>query len=544
MSRPGTLAPRPGVLHRPASRRAEDPLWRRLAPTLLAGALGLAYTLVSPPSLDLPAHLFRAHLFSVEGFGFWNNYWYSGHNTVGYSLLFPPVAAALTPQLAAAIAATATAALFEPLARRHFGPEAWLGALLFGAATATNLLTGRLTFAFGCLPAMAALLALDRRRTWPACAFAALSALCSPVAALFAALAAGACALTAFVPQRRLRPALGPLAVAICALAPIAVLSIVFPEGGSEPFAFSAMWPILVLAAGTLLAAPRDALRLRAGAALYALATIAAYIVPSPLGSNAARLGTLVAAPLCALLWWRRRVALLLIAVVPLLYLGWQAPVRDLTIANNDPSATVGYYQPLLAYLERRPGPPFRIEIPFTQFPGAAYAVASRFAIARGWERQLDIQDNAIFYDGRLSATSYQSWLHQAAVLYVAVPDAPLDYSGTHEAKLIARGLPYLRSVYDRGHWHVYVVLHPTPIVQGPAILEAIGPDNFKLTAQRPGTLLLHAHFSPYWALGRGSGCVEDAGGLTRLSLRRAGPVALVMRFSLSRIGATSPRCT
>jgi hypothetical protein len=87
-------------------------------------------------------------------------------------------------------------------------------------------------------------------------------------------------------------------------------------------------------------------------------------------------------------------------------------------------------------------------------------------------------------------------------------------------------------------------VLHFTPIVQGAAILEAIGPDYFTLTSQRPGSLLLHVHFSPYWALGQSSGCVTDAGGLTRLILHRPGPVRLVMRFSLSRIGATSPRCT
>ena len=544
MSRAGRPAPQPGVLHRSAGRRIQDPRWRRLAPTLLAGALGLAYVLVSPPTQDLAAHLFRAHLFSVEGFGFWNNYWYLGHDTVGYSLLFPAAAAALTPQLAAAIAATATAAVFEPLARRHFGPEAWLGALLFGAATATNLFTGRLTFAFGCLPALGALLALDRGRTGAACGLAALAALCSPVAALFAALAAATYALTGWSEQGRIRPALGPLAVAICGLAPIAVLSLVFPEDGTEPFAFSAMWPILVLCAGTLLAARKDALELRVGAVLYALGTIAAYIVPSPLGSNVVRLGTLIAAPLGALLWWRRSAALLAVAALPLLYLGWEAPVSDVWTLAGDPSTSAAYYRPLLSFLAMQSGPPFRIEVPFTRSHWEAYELATHYPLARGWERQLDVADNAIFYDGRLSALPYERWLHRNAVRFVAVPDAPLDYSAKQEASLIARGLPYLRNVFARDHWHVYAVLHFTPIVQGAAILEAIGPDYFTLTSQRPGSLLLHVHFSPYWALGQSSGCVTDAGGLTRLILHRPGPVRLVMRFSLSRIGATSPRCT
>src|SRR5436305_8976444 len=150
------------TLAAPARRRqAGTELARRLGPTLVAAVLAGAYVIVSPPSLDLAAHLFRAHLFGVAGFGIWNNYWYSGHHIVGYSVLFPAVSAALTPQLAGALAATGTAALFEPLARRYFGHDAWLGAVIFGAATATNLYTGRLAFAFGALPALAAISALD-----------------------------------------------------------------------------------------------------------------------------------------------------------------------------------------------------------------------------------------------------------------------------------------------------------------------------------------------------------------------------------------------
>ena len=84
---------------------------RRVAPTLVAGVLSLAYVIISPPSFDLAAHLFRAKLFATEGFGIWNNLWYGGHHTPGYSVLFPAVSSVLTPQLAAAIAATANGAI-------------------------------------------------------------------------------------------------------------------------------------------------------------------------------------------------------------------------------------------------------------------------------------------------------------------------------------------------------------------------------------------------------------------------------------------------
>src|ERR1700744_5579068 len=91
-------------------------LLKRGAPTVVAAVFATVYVIVSPPSLDLAAHLLRAKLFSAEGFGIWDNWWYAGHHVPGYSVLFPPIAAVLTPQIAGGVAATGTAALFEPLA--------------------------------------------------------------------------------------------------------------------------------------------------------------------------------------------------------------------------------------------------------------------------------------------------------------------------------------------------------------------------------------------------------------------------------------------
>jgi hypothetical protein len=541
--------PRPPrrLTHGPASEGG-DPhaLLKRIAPTLVATVLAAAYVMISPPSLDLAGQLFRAALFRAEGFGIWDNWWYSGHHIVGYSALFPPLAAAFSPQLVAAIAAVGTAALFEPLARRHYGPDAWLGAVLFGAATAINLYTGRLAFAFGALPAMGAVLALDRRATKLSCALALLSALCSPVAAVFAALVAAAYAIGAYATARTLRSAMPGIAVAVAALVPVGLLAIVFPEGGTEPFDFGSLWPIVLLGVIALLAVPRDAGTLRAGVVLYTLAVIAAYLVPTPVGNNAARLGTFIAAPLAALLWWRRRTVLLVLAAIPLLYLGWQAPVRDVSATSGEPSASVGYYRPLIDFLAREslaPAAPSRIEIPFTRLHWEAYAVATRFALARGWERQLDRLDNPIFYGGQLTAATYEAWLHRNAVRFVATPDAPLDYSAQAEMRLISRGLPYLRLVDHTAHWRVYAVANATPIVQGAATLRALGPDWLNLQANRAGTAFVHVRFTPYWALTRGSGCVSPAGDDTKLTLRRPGPVSLQIRFSLGRIGAHSPRC-
>jgi hypothetical protein len=261
-------------------------------------------------------------------------------------------------------------------------------------------------------------------------------------------------------------------------------------------------------------------------------------------GSNIARLGTFLAAPLAALLWWRRRMSLLLIAALPLLYVEWAAPVRDLAGATGDKSTSTGYYQPLVKFLGRQGGPPFRTEIPFTRFHWEAYVVATHFPLARGWERQLDIKDNAVFYSHHLTAASYEGWLHENAVRFVAAPDAQLDYSAQAEMALIDKGLPYLHEVMRSAHWRVYAVSNATPIVQGPATLEAMGPDWLKLEVRTPGTVLVHVRFTPYWELSQGSGCVAPAGQYTRLTLRKPGPARLVTSFSLTRVGSTSPRCT
>lgn len=526
---------------------------RRAAPVFVAGALALVYVLLSPPSGDLAAHMFRAQLFASDPFGIWNNYWYAGHDIVGYSLLYPAAAALLTPQLAAAIAATGSVALFEPLARRHFGDDAWLGAVLFAAAVATDLYTGRLAFAFGTLPSMAAVVALDRNRTAVACAMAVVGALSSPVAALFAALGGIGYALGTYARARQVRTALAGIAVALAALAPVAVLAVLFPEGGNEPFAFSAFWPIPLLAVGFLLVLPREALVLRAVVVVYSLATVAAYVISSPVGSNATRLGTMLAAPLAALVLWRRatdrgawtRRAVLLAAFAPaLLYIGWQAPVRDLVNASDEASVHSAYYRPLLSFLERQPGPPFRIEIPFTLFHWEAYAVGSHFPLARGWERQLDIADNALFYNGTLTASSYETWLHQNAVRFVAASDAPLDYSARHESRLISAGLPYLHLVFRSAHWRVYAVAGATPLAQGVAIPRALGPDWLTLYAPRAGATLIRVRFTPYWKLAQGTGCVSPAGDFTLVRLRRPGPAKLEASFAPGRIRARSPRCS
>jgi hypothetical protein len=528
----------------------------RILPTFTSAMIALAYVLIAPRSEDLAAHLLRAKLFAADGwFGIWNNWWYGGHNLPGYSVLFPPAAALTTPQLAAAIACPASTALFDSLVRRRYGEDAWVASLWFGVATTATLFSGRLTFAFGLLPAVGTALALQRRRPGLAVGLAVLTALASPVDALFAALAGAACAVAQYLETRSIKAALPGLAVVVGALGPVLALGVMFPEGGTEPFAFSALWPIVLLSVAGLLLIPKRDLALRAGIALYALGCIAAYTVSSPVGSNATRLAPLVAGPIAALLWWprprtRRAIAVLAVAAVPLLYLQWQAPVRDVRTADDNGEVTTAYFQPLIDYLSRQAGAggagggPFRIEIPFTTSHWEAYVMAPRFPLARGWERQLDTKYNDLFYGGPLTPATYEAWLHELAVRFVAVSDADIDYSAKAEVALIDRGLPYLRLVLRTRHWRVYEVSGATPIVQGAATLETLGPNYMQLKANHAGTAYIRVRYSPYWAVVQGSGCVAPRGGFTELTVRRPGPMRVAIRFSLSRVGARSLRCS
>jgi mannose-6-phosphate isomerase-like protein (cupin superfamily) len=307
------------------------------------------------------------------------------------------------------------------------------------------------------------------------------------------------------------------------------------------------MAPVLLIGVIAFFCVDRRLVTLRACLAVYALAVLVTFAVPSPVGSNVARMGTLLAAPLTTVVFWRRRPRLLALAIVPLLYIGWEAPARDLSSSSGDASVSTAYYRPLMRFLHarRHAEGPFRIEIPFTKFHWEAYVVATHFPIARGWERQLDIRDNPIFYrQGALTATTYREWLHANAIRYVAAPDAELDYSSHAEMALIDSGPPYLRLVDRTAHWRIYEVRGWTPLAEGAARLTHLGPDWFRLRFAHAGSALVHVRYSPYWEVTQGRGCVAQAGRYLRVTAGRSGFVRLETHFAPDRIGASSPRCT
>ena len=558
-SEPPPAAAPPEEGPQPRRRRRID--WWRLAPSLVSAALATLYLVLAPRSPDLAAHTFRAELFGREGFTIWNGQWYGGHHTPAYSVLSPPLGWLLGPPLMGALAVVAASAGFTELARGHWGARAArLGTIWFGAGSATLLFTNRLPFALGVAFAMAAALALQRHRRLLAPALAVLAALSSPVAGLYVALAGTAYAVAARgegMPRKRVEG----LALAAGGFVPPVLLNVAFPEGGYAPFIFGTYVVIPLVCAAVLPLLPRSERTLRVATVLYGLGATLAYLLATPVGNNAVRLGALLAGPVLACVlargWrWRppgargeRLRALARRAAVVALLLGlagwqWSAAVRDTSKALTDPVAEADYFDPVREYLDLLEDDR-RVEIPFTFGHWEGAQVAGEAPLARGWLRQLDTGLNPIFYKGELTEQSYASWLSENAVRYVALPDAKPDASSHRERALVEDGLPYLKLRATFEHWRIYEVTLPTPIVisQGEAniVLEQLDSDELLLRVKKPGDALLRVRWTPYW-LAKG-GCVERDGEWTRVTAEREGFLRLVTRFSPERVFQRGRRC-
>jgi hypothetical protein len=529
--------PGPGL-----SRRAL-PAWT------ITAALGLLYVVAAPPSSDLAAAAYRSDLFSRVGLSLWDNSWYGGHHLLAYSLLAPALGALIGPQLVAALSMTVLAALFAALIDGRFpAPAARLASLWLALGAAVSLLANRVPFDLGLAVGAGALLLAQRGRPRAALALTLLCSLASPVAGLFLALAFLAWALAG--PRRG-----WPLALTAAALAPIGALAITFPEGGSQPFAPSAFWPALAGAIAIAVLIPREQRALRIGASLYAVALAGSYFLSTAVGSNSDRLGALFAGPLAACVLAggalrERRVRVLVVLALPLLYWQANAPVADFAAASADPGVHASYYAPLLGEM-RALGigygrAPARIEVLPLNDHWEARWMAPHVMLARGWERQLDQYRDPLFYDESKppSAAAYGTWLREQAVSYVALPDARLDYSAVAEARLLRSGPAYLREVWRSPHWRLFAVLDARPLVESPATLTGLTTDSLTLNAPAPGSYTVRVHFTSYWALASGSGCVSRAAGdWTQIHARRAGSLHVVIDFSLARVFSHGPRC-
>ncbi|HSD25545.1 MAG TPA: hypothetical protein VLB79_14590 [Solirubrobacterales bacterium] len=507
-------------------------------PGLVATALGVAYLIVQPDSADHAAQVFRSGLFDSQGFAAWDNFWFGGHHLPGYGVLLPALGALIGPRLVGVLAAVIASLLLSAIAYERFGDHARLGVAWFATATSISLFTGRLTFALGVAVALAAVLSAQRGHRLLAIFFAALTPLGSPVAALFLA-----CGVVAYAIAERSRKG---LELAVVAVGMTLLMSSAFPEGGTEPFDFSSYEPAILVTIAVFVALPPRERLLRYGVAAYGLALTAAFLVQTPMGGNATRMGSLLLGPVLAFGLWRRQRFYLVLLIPVLIYWQWSPVVRDLEQVSAQPSVKPGFYAPLIDFLRGQPRhDAYRVEVLPEEHHWESAYVPRGIYIARGWERQLDRKLNPLFYQSApLSGPQYRSWLDDLGVGYVAVPHAPLDYAARPEKKMLKRGPPrYLDRVYKSPDWTVYKVRHPSPLAIGGKMVK-LRPQGFVVDTSAPGTVLVRVHWTPYWSIEQGTGCVEQApGGYTMLDVETPGRFRVGIDFSPVRAISSGPRC-
>jgi hypothetical protein len=507
----------------------------------LGAALVALWPLLDLPSDDLSAATYRADLFSANGYLLWDNGWYAGHHVFAYSVLYPPLGALLGPRLLGALATVAAVVLFERLVARAYEGRAWPAAGWFAVAAGANLFAGRVPFGLGLALGLATLLALQRRRGLWAFLLALATGLASPVAGLFLALAALAVVLARArwrrrkqeEPRRRGAPVIGQKTsrgvgiaalVLVAAAVPPALLSALFPEGGTMPFDLTSYLPCVAVSALLAVALPPGERALRIGAVLYGLLATGVFVFSTPFGGNAARLGMLFGGPVFAAAVLGRpdeprwREATVAVLALPLVF--WPlAPVVKQLRAGDDPSTQAAYYRPLLRFLIARPAP-LRVEVVPTRFHWEATFVPKRFPITRGWERQLDNRYAHLFYAGRLTPLRYLRWLRNTGTAYVALPmRARPDYAAVAERRLLRRGVPGLREVWRTPSWRVWRVAGP-----GLGRVTRITRDGF---AVRGTVRAARVHGSRWWSPESGGFVRQAPGGWTTV---RTGPGGIDVR--------------
>jgi len=527
----------------------------------LAALLVVALLTFVPPSGDAPSHLFQTWLYRHGGFQLWNNLWYAGrYEFVSYSVLYYPLAAQ-TGELPVLVAAAATlAASFAALSRHEWGRAARGPAVAFACTTTFVLIvSGSYPFTAGAACAVAALLALQRRRRLLFCIAVVATLGFSPLA--FAVLLAMLAGLLLGHPQpiAAARRHWVALAVVVVALFAGVLLQRAFPSGGIYPYNVTdALVVVLFSLAGLYVTGKSPRARsLRMLFAAYLILNLFAFLFKSPVGSNATRLFAVAGAPL---LWLAANVSrqrsqvivLPILAATAALQVGpW---IRDAYSAWGNPAASAAYWRPAVDYLRAQNDDQHRVEAVATWGHWEAYYLArAGFPLARGWFRQDDFPENGVLYHDHLTAAKYDHWLRVLGVRYVVLPDTTLDYSSAAEARLLRSGNSGLELVWSSAHLQIYRLPYAAPIVSAPpgerpATLMRLGHEGISFLAPDPGRYLVRVRYSPYWHSNAPDACVaRGADGMTDVTTAYPGVVDLSLAPSLDTVAdamtSSRPNC-
>ncbi|MFL6053531.1 MAG: MFS transporter [Actinoallomurus sp.] len=462
--------------------------------------------------------------------------WYGGMHPASYSILAPYLMALIGVRTAAVIAGTLSAALVALLLGRSGVSRPLAPALWAAFSLSCNAVSGRVTFAVGVFFGLAAVTVVFvpwGPRTLRAVAvigLGLLATLASPVAGLFLEVAAAALFLT----RRR------TAAYAVAAGPPIVVAgsALLFPFQGVQPFAWYLVAAPVVTSVAVVAFAPRAWRTVRLGAVVYTIGTLLTWAIPSQVGSNVDRMALLFGGPVLLAAALHRRTAVLYVAFAATVISQVARPVFDLV----NTAATVGHTASLIGELRRVRADRSRVEVVPERNHIEASELATEVNLARGWNRQADVQRNAVFYDGTLNPDTYHAWLRRWAVGYVVLPSALPDWQAIDEARIVRTGQPWLRPVWHDHHWRLYRVTDAVPLADPPATVERALDSELDVTVPVQGSVLIRVPWSPWLKVLDGRpGCLAKAGDWIRLYAPAPGHYRIGAPYRLPR-GSSCPR--
>ncbi|ANJ08048.1 MFS transporter [Streptomyces parvulus] len=444
----------------------------------------------------------------------YNLAWYGGMHPVSYSVVSPYLMSVLGVRTTMMIAGTLSAGLLTMILIRSRAVRNPLWASLAGLfGLLGNAASGRVTFGLGMMFGLGAVAAVFcwpyrwRYERWAkglcAAPLAALSTMASPVSGLFV----GLVAVALFLQKRR--PGAWSLGLAPAAV--VALSAWLFPFSGTQPMSFgSAALPILY--AGLVYAfVPRTWTTVRITSAVYGLAVLLVWVISSQIGSNITRLAMLFAGvALVAALPFTvpksRKWYALVVAIVG--FVAWIGFKSADDIIHTTPAASwARELAPLVNELQEVGAERGRVEVVPARSHREASALAPYVNLARGWNRQADMERNPLFYDDTLNSANYHEWLRRWAVHFVVLPkDEPDGDGGERERELVQRGLPYLKQVWGDANWQLFQVTNPTPLAEPDAEVQRAEQGEWTIDVRKPGRILVRVPYSPWLSL------VDDEG--------------------------------
>ncbi|MEU9454781.1 MFS transporter [Streptomyces sp. NPDC048277] len=517
---------------------AAEPLRRRLlqhpvlSVTVLAGVLHIIWFFTFANSGgDLAAQDAWAEFVGRHPDSAYNLAWYGGMHPVSYSVVSPYLMSLLGVRTTMMIAGTASAGLLTLLLIRSRAVKNPLWAAFAGVfALLCNAISGRVTFGLGTMFALASVGAVFcwphpwRFKRWAkalvAAPLAALATMSSPVAGLFV----GLVAVALFLQKRR--P--GAWALGLAPAAVVAVSAWLFPFSGTQPMGIGSVILPLLYGLLCLFLVPREWKTVRLTAAVYSLGVVLVWLVSSQIGSNISRLPMLFAGAtlIAALPYTVPRSRKYYVTVLAFLgFVGWIGFKSVDDIVHTTPAASwARELAPLVHQLQQVGAEKGRVEVVPARSHREASALAPYVNLARGWNRQADMERNPLFYDDTLNSANYHEWLQRWAVHFVVLPkDNPDgDGGGDRERALLQRGMPYLKQIWGDANWQLFKVTDPVPLAEPNAVVDSAEQGELTLEVRKAGRILIRIPYSPWLSIVDAEGKSLKAPQETRASKHRA----------------------